>query len=81
MFLLVTTDHDERKKTLSVYLCNRSICEDMPGYICENLDEIDLLELEKGPVEYLGISLYSVSNEKIKPLGSHKLSDVCSFSL
>lgn len=51
----------------------------MLGYICENLDEINFLELEKGFVEYFGISFYLVLNEKIKSLGFYKLSDVCFF--
>lgn len=62
---------------LPLYLCNRSICEYMPGHICENLDELSLPELEKEPVDYPGINLDSVPDEKIKPTGCQKLSDAC----
>lgn len=54
---------------LPLDLCNRSACEHTPGHMCENLDERNLPELEKGPLDYPGINLHSVPNEKTKPLG------------
>lgn len=51
----------------------------MPDHTYENLDKLNIPELEKGHVDYPEINLYSVLNEKIKPLGCQKLNDACSL--